>query len=580
MSNSDIDEICKRLGFTCDDGGLIGGAGSGGTNDGSFYRKRVFDDFRKDPLPQVQEFAYERLNGGNPACPVLFVSEAFGDVSQAFKITDNAVVWEPAPFPRPELANWGIWNSPNTESVLGKRQEFSQLFKRTDCRDKIPDRMRRVAHAFCTVDRTTEMPNRADVLAEGGYPRDAPTALKEFPTTTAGTGFSVIHGFYLPPGAALEIEVVDIPSAEPKCDKDDTVHATVGVTVVDCGKRFNYLDTSGHVRPHTLTHGTPDDNTKRYLPYDWIRYREGLHKHVLRISGGSRGATVTSTGGGHWASEAHDAPEVFNVSTDKKATTALGVLMNYQYMRNLTENFSNLAVMKSILGDKFDETKATLITRYRFIFEPVETKLFKTPSEWFMHGGCFQGLETEGTRKVKGGIRVENRELTNWRPQSSVCDTIVSQYCELNLDDEECACFRERAKAKRDIQALGLGLPPQCFGGCAQTDRSYHLKDWKDESCNESICSSVIKLHGKSMLNAGMQDVVCANRKYDISSESGQFTDETNGVLASLPPGLDESDARGSGGLSNNTIVLMVLGGLFLLLGVLWATLYFKSRNK
>lgn len=563
--------VCRELGIGCD---------INSTGDESIYQRTQFDDFRADPIPQIQEYAYERLNGGTPACPVLFVSQAFDDVSQAFKITDNAVVWEPSPFPDPAMADWGTWKSSSVESTLLKKESlgYQQLFKKVDCRDEKADILNRTPKAFCDAVETPLLPHRADILSDAGYPRDTPTELKEFTTTTAGAmGFSVIHGFYLPPGTALEIEVVDIPGEEDLCDKDETVDTPKAGIVVDCGKSVHYIRKSG-ATSHTLTHGDPDDNSLRYLPHDWGKNPDGLHKNVIRISGGAKGATVTATGGGNWASEAHNAPIVFNVTTDKKATTSLGVLMNYKYLRNLTENFSKLSVMESILGDTFDPTKATLFTRYRFVFEPVETRLFRTPSEWFMHGGCFQGLETEGTRKVQGGIRVGGRELTNWRPQSSVCDSIVAQYCELNLDDEECACFRERAKAKRDIQALGLGLPPQCFGGCAQTDRSYHLKDWKDESCNESICSSVIKLHGKSMLNAGMQDVVCANRKYDINSQTSNTTTTTNGVLSTLPLGVDEQDARGESGLSNNSIVLMVIGGLLMLLGVLWVVLHYSTR--
>jgi len=587
LDNAIFGDICKQLGLNCgpDPLPLPGSIGGISLNTGvSVYSTKQFDDFRNDPLPQVQEHAYERLNGGTPACPVLFVSQAFGDVSQGFKITDKAVFWEPSPFPDPSMADWGTWKTPSFEAKLLKRDDlgFDMLLKKTDCRDDKADILSRKTKDFCSAAETAILPHRADILSSAGYPRDKPTVLKEFTTTSAGAvGFSVIHGFYLPPGTAMEIEVVDIPGEEAKCDKDDTIpnHLDTDNDVVDCGKSVHYIHTDGKSVSHTITHGEPDDNSKRYLPHDWAKHPDGLNKRVIRISGGSKGAVVTSTGG-NWASGEHDAPIVFNVTTDKKATTQMGTLLNYQYVRNLTENFSKLAVMESIMGDKFDPTKATLFKRYRFVFEPVETKLFRTPSEWFMHGGCFQGLETEGTRKVQGGIRVANRELTNWRPQSSVCDSIVSQYCELNLDDEECACFRERAKAKRDIQALGLGLPPQCFGGCAQTDRSYHLKDWKDESCNESICSSVIKLHGKSMLNAGMQDVVCASRKYDISSTSGTTDEETtvNGVLATLPAGVGEAEARGSSGLSNNTIVLMVLGGLFLLLGVLWVSLYFSTR--
>lgn len=589
--------------------------------------------YRKSPQGPLLEHTYEVMNGGRSACPVLFVSAGLQDgTGRKFTVTDDNVAWVPSALPHPSEANWDRWHE--ATGTTPRKLDTIQLgigwcYYSTHCGDD--DKVVAEAAAARTVAKNVCVPQLGlpcsatgtspasgdiiDDLVDLGFSRSAPPAYHGFPmhsgeeqTTVRASlpdakpfafefkaagkthktvaaevdtlygdgldgsdasGFAFINGFYVPPGAVLELDVCDLPPVASKCPD-------AGGSVASACRIGHYKTTLfGKQAQGYLSHG--EKHNLRHDLVDWDTHPDGVNRRTVRVQGGHAGNMVTSTAGQHWAASA----------TQSGGGAKLGLLVSYEYAKALTFRRTapaiwNTAVPAAPFGDGGDRPSVTLVRRYRFRFEPVATQGYLNATEWLMRQACMINLRASaGDRKAASPnqpITVGGRELVNWRPQSSFCDHVVKEYCELHLDEAPCACFGERAKAQRDIAALGVGLPPQCFGGCAQVDRAYQLKVWADTSCDENVCAAVVKEHGRSIVASGRQEVVCANRKYTLN-QTGDGDGDVGAVLASLPPDLDRDEARGQRGTSPTSIVAYTLGALFTLLLVFFILLWLRARR-
>ena len=557
-------------------------------------------DYRKSPEGALYEHTYEVLNGGRPACPVLFVSAGLQDgTGRKFTSTDDNVAWVPSALPQPVEAKWDLWQDYAVDGVTGLSAlgvgqcYFSSFCDKVHCTgvrcdiskdvNKVADDMVDLGFARSVPphyhgfrmhpnDEAQEqsLPTPREYVRRFAYRGNKSQSITMQADTLFANGFSFINGFYVPPGAVLELDVVDLPPAATPCSKE----VTTGGNLHRC-RICHFIDDDGvHVRSGTLSHGK--HNNVRYDLVDWERHPDGVNRRTVQVRGGHTGIMISSTADPHWAAAAQ-----------QPHGTQLGLLVSFEFAKALTYTRTNAIIWNEVVPvARFDrdggQPAVTLVKRYRFRFDPVATEGYLNTTEWLMRQACMINLSASaGDTKAASPnqpITVGGRELINWKPQSSFCDAVVTDYCQLHLNEEPCACFGERAKAQRDIAALGVGLPPQCFGGCAQVDRAYQLRQWVDTSCKENVCAAVIKEHGRSIMASGRQEVVCANRKYTLST-TGDGDGDVSAVLASLPPDVDEDEARQTKGTSTTSIVAYVLGALFALLIVFFIVLWLRARR-
>lgn len=403
--------------------------------------------------------------------------------------------------------------------------------------------------------------------------------------STPGVGRSqwdLVLGMWVPPGTSVTFECCKFPP--PQDDKQSS-------------DAYYFIDGKG--QRHTVS-----NDVAHRRKVDWDKYPDGVRPFTIRIDGGNQGIYVRSTNdqgkwdaaGGELGSHNYEitgvsAQEARKLRPEVGGTDAVGLLMSfsagywmtrdmwtldafdYQYGRDLNPYLHQVGNKQ--LGKIGGKYPVTLLKSFRFDVTPVKYNKYESGLAWLMINNCFRDLiitddDIPDDRQV---VTVLGTELPTFQPQTSMCDHLASRWCQYNLNRNACGCFKEQSQARRYVSSTQFSLPPQCFGKCADKSDSYQTREWSETGCNEEICESVLDQHGQSIVDSGQTEIVCDGRKHVIVN-----TPSPNTVPA-LNTATDDTSSNDAGGMDPTTIVMIVIGSMFIFLLIAWIILLIRRKS-
>ena len=135
--------------------------------------------------------------------------------------------------------------------------------------------------------------------------------------------------------------------------------------------------------------------------------------------------------------------------------------------------------------------------------------------------------------------------LSRFSSQTQRCDTFmrpntdssVVTWCGPNLNNSECACFKELPEIEAKSQRLGVNLPVICFGPECATQNTYKTSNMLSQPCNLTICQQTIN-STPGVINESTDTVFCGGQFFN---SSGNVTSPSVTPLPG-PPSVTQSD--------------------------------------
>lgn len=166
---------------------------------------------------------------------------------------------------------------------------------------------------------------------------------------------------------------------------------------------------------------------------------------------------------------------------------------------------------------------------------------------------------------IKDSSNENRRFLSNYQPGTAQCDALVEPWCQQNIDDPRCVCFKEELQYLDKFGQTPVPYPVQCLGDCSAKRDSVYRKALWAEPCNVEICSSFITANGESLVLEDASTIVC-NGEHMSVDPTVEVPEKA--ALPADPPVIDP----GTEG------ILIGIGILFFLVFVVWLALFLRRK--
>lgn len=201
-------------------------------------------------------------------------------------------------------------------------------------------------------------------------------------------------------------------------------------------------------------------------------------------------------------------------------------------------NFANVTftsvggLQASFVGPYFSSDNSTLAwqtgDRKTWVEDPPASITFDTVNNWESDNLVSQCM---GKLQFIGEF-----SLTRYQPQTDRCDEFMTNtWCPANINNTECACFKELPAIEEKSKRLGVNLPVICFGeGCA-TENSYKTLGFLNQPCNLTVCQQIVN-ETPGVIDEGQDTVFCGGQFFNSSANVVQPT------ITVIPPNAPTSN--------------------------------------
>jgi len=286
-----------------------------------------------------------------------------------------------------------------------------------------------------------------------------------------------------------------------------------------------------------------------------------ISAYTIEVRGHLQGGTYIVTSSGEW---------------HKDEMVTLKVMLSTQSER-LSEFDSWRLFRQDSMPASAGKNGVLGISSYRWEMDmrpsPAADTRLASLSDWLFVQNCLH--RTSGSGGMGPVQARAGEELDVWRPQSQVCDRMVSDYCEYRGGEKACACF---------VESRATGAP-QCTGLCAQEGVAYRTKQWRDaelaggSNCNTTICEALVRIYGDSVLDSGSQTVVCG-RRFTNTAGAPVKADVSGGSNTTINKN-EEGKAPEVQDTWNPLTVSLAVIGLMYVTVILWSgVLWLRRRSQ
>jgi len=109
--------------------------------------------------------------------------------------------------------------------------------------------------------------------------------------------------------------------------------------------------------------------------------------------------------------------------------------------------------------------------------------------------------------------------ITSWAPQTENCDTFMTNtWCANNINNPECACFKELPAVEAKSIEFKANLPVICFGQQCATLRTYKTNGMLLSPCNLTICLQTIS-ESPGIIDVSTDVIFCGGRFFNSSGQ-------------------------------------------------------------